>query len=339
MDGKRLNENIKQVGFVFLLLSMLVLFVKELSFFTSSFLGAFTLYMLLRNPYFFLVEKKGCNRLFINLSFLILIVLVSLGLGGIIFGTGYVQLKDFSPQVIVSTVNRLHDLLFEKTGYNLFSKDVTDQIVSWISTLLPTIFSLTNSVFSNFVMMVFILFFLLKGGREMEAALEKMLPISEKSTTLLKNETRNIVIGNAIGIPMIIMLQACFAFLGYWFFGIKNPLIWAMLTGLFGIVPILGTSIIWFPLSVFLILNNQTWMGLGLIAYSLLIITNVDNVFRMLFLDKFAQIHPLITVFGVILGLNLFGFWGIIFGPLLISAFLILLKIYRYDFLEKEKRE
>lgn len=336
MTGKQLNENMRQVGLVLLILSMLILFAKQLGFFTSSFLGSFTMYMLLRNPYFALVEKKNWNKTVANLFVISLAVLVLLVFGGVIFGTGFMKLKDFSPQIVMDTANKLHDMLLEKTGYNLFSKDVADQLISWISSLLPNIFNLTNSVVSNSIMMIFILFFLLKGGREMERNLEKMIPLSANSTKILKADARNIVIGNAIGIPLIIILQAFVAFLGYWFFGVKNPVIWAVLTGLFGIVPILGTSIIWFPLSVFLVLTGQVWMGAGLIAYSLLIITNVDNVFRMFFLDKYAQIHPLITVFGVILGMNLFGFWGIIFGPLLLSGFLILLKVYRNEFLENE---
>ncbi len=336
MDGKQLNESIRQVGFVCLLLALAILFMKELSFFFSSVLGAFTLYLLLRNLYFKLITKKKWPPLLANLSLLTMTVVIMLSVGALIFGTSFMQLKDFSPQIIMDTANRLHDMLLEKTGYNIFSKDVADKIVQGFSTLLPNIFSLTNSVFSNLVMMIFLLFFLLKGGRKMEQSLEEMLPFSAKSAQLLKNETSNIVISNAIGIPLIILAQAIFATLGFWLFGIKNPVIWGALTGLFGIVPILGTSIIWFPLSVFVMLSNDVWMGVGLMAYGLLIITNVDNVIRIFFLGKYAQVHPLITVFGVILGLNLFGFWGIIFGPLLISGFLILLKIYRFEFLEKE---
>ncbi len=336
MTGKQLNENMRQIGFVFLLLALLALFMKELSFFMSSMLGSFTLYMLLRKPYHTLTDKKGWNALVANLFLITITVLILLLFGGLIFGTGFMKLKDFSPQVIMNTITHFHGLLLEKTGYNIFSQNVTDKLIQSLSSLLPNIFNLTNSVLSNFIMMIFILFFLLKGGKKMETELEKMIPLSPQSISLLKNETGNVVVSNAIGIPMIIFLQALIASLGYWIFGIKNPIVWGALTGLFGIVPILGTSIIWFPLSVFLILSNNLWQGIGLILFSLIIITNIDNVFRIFFLNRYAQIHPLITIFGIILGLNLFGFWGIIFGPLLLSAFLILLKIYKFEFLEKE---
>ena len=337
MDGKQLNNRMKQVGMVLLLLSLLVMFVRELSFFMSSILGSFTLYILLRKPYFCLIRRWKWNSLVANLFLIGIAVFALLIFGGVIFGTGFIKLKDFSPHVIVDTVTRFQTLLIEKTGYNIFSKEITLKVAQWMSSLLPGIFNLTNSVLSNLVMMIFILFFLLKGGRKMEVHLEKMLPLSPKSTALLKKETNSIVIANAVGIPMIIIIQAAFACLGYWFFGIKSPVVWGALTGLFGIVPILGTTIIWFPLSLFLILNGEVGMGIGLMAYCFVIITNIDNVFRMLFMGKYANVHPLITVFGIILGLKLFGFWGIIFGPLLIAGFLILLKIYRLEFLEEEK--
>lgn len=290
--------------------------------------------MLLRKPYLYLVSKKKWPPVVANISLLTLTVMIFVSIGAVIFGTSFMQLKDFSPQVIMDTVNRLHDLLLQRFGYNIFSKEMNDRLIQGLSSLLPNIFNLTNSVISNFIMMIFILFFLLQGGEEMENTLEKMVPLSPRSTQLLKEDASNMVISNAIGIPLIIFIQACFASLGYWFFGLKNPVVWGTLTGFFGIVPILGTSIIWFPLSLFVMLSNDIWMGIGLIAYGLLIITNIDNVIRIFFLNKFAKVHPLITVFGIILGLNLFGFWGIIFGPLLISAFLILLKIYKFEFLE-----
>jgi predicted PurR-regulated permease PerM len=51
-----------------------------------------------------------------------------------------------------------------------------------------------------------------------------------------------------------------------------------------------------------------------------------------------GNVHPLITVFGVIIGLNIFGFIGLIFGPILISMFILLVKIYMNEFVERRKR-
>jgi predicted PurR-regulated permease PerM len=334
MTGKELNENIRQTGFIALLLALAVLFMTKLSYFMSALLGAATLYMLLRKPYFYLVDRKKWKSLPAVLLLLTLVVLLILAFGAALFGTSFMQLKDFSPQVVMQTVHRFHGLLLQKTGYDIFSGPVMEKFIQLTSSLLPNIFNATGSVFSNLIMTIFILFFMLKGGKEMETVLERLVPLSPKSTRLLKSEAGNMVVSNAIGIPVIILSQAILAGLGYWMFGISNPIIWGALTGFFGIVPILGTAIIWLPLSVFLMLSGNLWPGVGLLIYSLVVITNIDNVIRIFFLSRYASVHPLITVFGIILGMNLFGFWGIIFGPLLLSGFLLLLKIYRSEFLE-----
>ena len=103
---------------------------------------------------------------------------------------------------------------------------------------------------------------------------------------------------------------------------------------LFSIIPLVGTAIIWAPVGLFLIASAETWQGVGLLVYSAAIITNIDNVFRFIIQKKFAEVHPIITVLGVIIGLNLFGLPGLIFGPLLISYFLIFIKMYQNEYLK-----
>jgi predicted PurR-regulated permease PerM len=113
-------------------------------------------------------------------------------------------------------------------------------------------------------------------------------------------------------------------------------LFWAVLTGIMSVVPVVGTTIVWVPLAVFLYAGGNHWQSATLLIYGSVIITNVDNVFRFVVQKKLGDTHPLITFFGVIIGLPLFGFVGIIFGPLLISYFILLLKIYRNEYLGKE---
>lgn len=143
------------------------------------------------------------------------------------------------------------------------------------------------------------------------------------------------IVSNAIGIPVIMMLQGSLSSLGYWFTDAGDPIIWGILTGFAGLVPAVGTSVIWLPLSLNLLIGGYIWQGIFLLLWGSLVISLVDNGFRMVFLKKYADTHPLIPLFGVILGINLLGFWGIIFGPLLLSGFLLLVKIFHSEFLSK----
>ena len=140
---------------------------------------------------------------------------------------------------------------------------------------------------------------------------------------------------NAIGIPMIMLGQSSVATLAYWFTGERDPIIWGLLTGFAGLIPVVGTAVIWIPLAVNLLIGQNIWQGIVLMVWGIAVISLVDSTVRMFFLKKYADIHPLTAIFGVIVGVNLFGFWGIIFGPLVISGFLLLVKIFHYEFLAK----
>ena len=94
----------------------------------------------------------------------------------------------------------------------------------------------------------------------------------------------------------------------------------------------IGTVIVSVPLGAYMIYSGELWQGILMIALGVLVIANVDNLCRMILMNKVADTHPLIVIFGVILGIPLFGFWGIIFGPLLISGFLLLMKIYYKEY-------
>ena len=137
---------------------------------------------------------------------------------------------------------------------------------------------------------------------------------------------------NAIGIPLLAIIQGLAGALGYFIFQVNQFGAWGFLTGVASLIPIIGTGIIWVPLTIYFLASGYTWQGLGLGLYSLTVLTNVDYVARITLLRKIGNVHPLITIFGVIIGISIFGFIGLIFGPLLISYFIVLIKIYRNEF-------
>jgi Predicted permease len=330
--GRLFNERLKQVGFLLLILFLVCIVVDELRYFLSSIMASFTLYLILRKPHQRLLRKGWRNSwataLLMFLTFLILLVI-----GSVVAGLVYDKLKAFHPQTVLNGIQHIHNEVIQRWGYNIFSEDIISKAVSTVGNILPGIISTTGNVVANLAMMVFILFFMLHQSAEFEKAMEGMIPLSEPSIALLKKETNNIVISNAIGIPMIIVGQGIFAGIGYWIFGAGDPVIWGLATGLFGLIPVIGTAGIWLPLAVNLLIGGSVWQGISLILWGACIVSNVDNVIRMVFLKKQANIHPLIALLGVILGINLFGFWGVIFGPLLLSGTLLLLRIFKSEFL------
>jgi predicted PurR-regulated permease PerM len=119
-------------------------------------------------------------------------------------------------------------------------------------------------------------------------------------------------------------------------FGVDEPFFWGVITGFAGIIPVVGTTIIWVPLTIYVYFaGGPHWHAAAIAIYCLLVLTNVDNVVRFSLMKKLGDTHPLIIFFGIMIGVNLFGFLGLIFGPLLISYFLILLEIYQKEYLPR----
>jgi len=330
--GKFFNERAKVIGFLLVLLALGCLIVYELRYFSSSLLGAFTLYIVLRKPHNYLL-RKGWHNTLATVSLVVLTFLIIFIIGGGIAGVVYSKITDFNPQTILDNIRLFHDSTFEKWGYNIFPEDIVEKGVKWLGSALPGVLSATGNVIANVILMVFVLFFMLQDSRKFEQGITNFIPVSKENIRLLKKETYDMIISNAVGIPVIMLLQGVLSAFAYWFTGAGDPVIWGLLTAFAGLIPAVGTAVVWVPLAINLIIGGSIWQGVVLLIWGACIISLIDTGFRMVLLKKYANVHPMIPLFGVVLGINMLGFWGIIFGPLLLSGFLLLVKIFHSEFL------
>ena len=142
-----------------------------------------------------------------------------------------------------------------------------------------------------------------------------------------------IVRSNAIGVPVLAVIQGAAATLGYYIFGAPEVVLWGVVSAFATIIPVIGVGIVWIPLMLYLGATGHWGMGIGLAVYCLVVVSNIDNLVRSLLQKKMADTHPLITIFGVVIGLSLFGFMGVIFGPLLLAIFILCVEIFREEYL------
>ena len=218
------------------------------------------------------------------------------------------------------------------TGIKLFSEDNTKVLANKISAYIPGLINSTANVLTNLLMMFFLMYYLLVNGIAIEIYLDSIIPLKAENVHMLASETVLMIRANAIGIPIICIVQGFFAAIGYLIFGIKDWGLWGFITGVFAFFPLVGTMVVWVPLVIFLYSTGQNYVATGLTIYSIVVTGNVDYITRLGLLKKMGNVHPMITVLGVIVGLKLFGFMGLIFGPLLISYFIVLIKIYVNEF-------
>ena len=178
----------------------------------------------------------------------------------------------------------------------------------------------------------FILYFMLERPRLFERLLRSTAPLKKANVTLIGEKIQAMVKANAIGIPVVAIGQGLVALVGYYIFAAPNPLLLFALTCVTAMIPIVGGAIIFVPVCIYIIAEGDVGSGLGLLAYCTLIVGSTDNLLRFTLLKRLENIHPLNTVFGIIMGLKLFGFMGLIFGPILVSITILLIQVYRDEF-------
>ena len=150
---------------------------------------------------------------------------------------------------------------------------------------------------------------------------------------------RKLVVANAVGIPVVALGQGIVALIGYFIFDAPSPILLFALTAVGSMIPIVGAAIIYIPVCIFMIAEGNNTNGILLAIYCLVAVGLTDNILRFTLLKKLEDIHPLNTVFGIIMGMNLFGFMGLIFGPIMVSITLLLIQVYKDEFSDDEENE
>lgn len=331
------NTKMKQIFFLLIIIGMGYLLAIKLVDYLSGFLGALTLYVIFRKMNHHLVHEKKwpawLTALTIILIATVVILLPFIGVAQIAIEK--VAAIVYNPQIFAQQAQSVIVNIKTLTGYDILSQDIIAGLQNVITKKLPILLGGTFMAGLNILLMYFILFFLLTSGRTMENFAADHLPLKDENILLVGRRMRELIISNTIVIPFLGGIQAVFAAFGYWIFGMDEIFIYAILTGVASVIPVVGTMLVWIPLAFLQIAENDIYNGLGIALYGFFIIANVDNLFRFILQKKIANVHPLITIFGVILGVQLFGFVGLIFGPILISMFILMLDLYRKEFIVK----
>jgi len=311
-----------------------IVLILELYQFLNAFLGAIIMYVLLRPLQVWLTEKrkwkKGLSSITLMLGSFVIVLVPIFGFSYLLISKMSVMFNESS--FFFQTIERLDAKFQDVFGREILTAENLKAIQGKATGFITTFLGATMSILADLLIMYFILYYMLVNTGKLEKSINKNIPMDNDDIQLLGNELKAQTYSNAIGIPLLAIVQGLFAWLGYLIFGIQDAFFWGMMTGFFSLIPFVGSALIWAPAAIFQFTYGAPWQGIGIIIFGILVIGTVDNVFRFIFQKQFADVHPAITVFGVIIGLQLFGIAGIIFGPLLLSWFLLLIKIYRDDF-------
>lgn len=184
----------------------------------------------------------------------------------------------------------------------------------------------------------FSLYYFLKDEGKTIQRLYRLVPLSTKHKGYVSSRLREVMRATVFGTLLIAVIQGALAWVGYTIFGLPSAIIWAIMTGFFALLPVLGTSVVWVPASFVLIASEITtgtvadsWRGIGLLIYGILIIGSVDNILRPKIIGSRAAVHPVLVLVGAIGGLGAFGFVGFFIGPVILALAATLLEVYERE--------
>ena len=331
---KRLEPSLVRQLFVLMLILFLgFLIFREIIPFLSGVLGAITLYVILKSWMVKLVDR-GWNKslaagaLMLG-SFVGILIPVSL----IVFmlSSKIGRAVSNSERVIIALKDQTGKAE-EYLGYNLSNSIDSQSITAWVSKSLQDLAGGTFTAFIAIGIMYFMLYYMLINKEEMRNILSTYIPLNEENIRLVGEESNTSVRSNALGIPLVAIIQGIIALIGYLIFGVPDPFFWFVITAVGSMIPFIGTALGIIPVAFLMYSQGQNWQAIAILIYGFAVVGSTDNVVRLYVLEKLSSVHPLITLFGVVVGVQLFGFIGLIFGPLLVSLFLLILKIYKKEY-------
>ena len=330
----RTDLKINKYFFLSIIIIMGAFLLYSLIEFFTAFLAAIMIYVLTKSLTEYLVKKCRRSKRLAAIAIIVLSCIVIMGPLMLFASMIYNKLSTYieDPEIIMRTLRHFDEQLTARYGIRLLSNNNIQQIQTISTGMMSTVLNNSLNFFSTITMMYFFLYFMIINVNRMEAAIVFFLPFPRNRIELFGRELVAQTISNAFAVPLIGIVQGTLAYFAYRFAGLPEPGFWAVITGLSSIVPVVGTALVWVPAAVYLIATGQVWPGVGLIAFGAVVLSSADNIIRFLLAKKMADTHPIVTVLGVVMGLKFFNLPGLIFGPLLISYFLILLKIYYWEF-------
>jgi predicted PurR-regulated permease PerM len=316
---------------IILILGLALVFMSWMIF--DGIMGAIIFFTIFRSFHIYLTEKRKWNSTvsaisIIVISFLVLIL-------PFITLTLMVYDKIIYYESSPEELGILKEKLWPVIKKYINNKKNVDNIVNGLQSKVFAIFSnainsLTN-ILLQIMVMYFLMYFMLKEYKIIEQTIIKYLPLRKYHIQRLGTELTNMTYSNLLGQGFIGFIQGLLITIGFLIFGISDPIFWGVVCFFLSFIPFVGAPLVFVPAAALQLYSGNTFSGVGILIWGFALVTSIDNVIRYYLAKKIGDIHPIITIIGVIIGIPAFGILGLVFGPLLISYFILLVKIWEED--------
>lgn len=331
-----------RMGIAFLLILLLVAIVGPIMWrYIDAFFVAVFSYVFL-NPLYKLLRRKGLGKTF-SASFAIIVGIIVVGIPLLIFSALLVQ----EVLGLITPVN-----VSQGIGLLSTSMDFLDQTISGLnvralvqnelSGLAATAIDAAKNLILNSIQNIggltidllialFTLYYLLVAEDSLSRLGESVIPFNKKNTGLLIYEFKNVIYSVLVCTGLVGLIQAVPLALVFAHFGIPAALFWGVIAFILACIPFVGVPVLWVPMALFELLSRNYAAAIGITLVGLVVFA-VENL-RPILQKKVGQIHPLISVLGVIIGLEYFGVLGVLIGPIILSYTVLTIKMFKEEYL------
>jgi predicted PurR-regulated permease PerM len=188
-------------------------------------------------------------------------------------------------------------------------------------------------IVADFFIMIFTLFFLFRDGHSFLRQIKEVIPLSRSHKNLMVDRLEEMIRATFFGTFITALAQGIATGLILWLLGFHNAFLWASMAAFTSMVPMVGTGLVWVPATLYLLLTESWGRALVLALYGALVISTLDNIVRPFVIHKTSQgMHALLIFFGILGGIAIFGFSGLILGPVIIVFLVTILDMVRLEF-------
>ncbi len=327
-----------------LLLVALVLIACYIVFrpFLIELLIAAVLVSILYKPYVKLMAFLGGSR---NLAALIMcltaVVLIIFPLSQvmIIAGKKSVTAYNNTVQFLAQNNNIIQDGYLDKLGMTgldnstlkNFLLDLAKKSSDWMVTAATAIVKGTTNFFVSLFLIIFTMFFFFRDGDRMLQKLMLWSPLPDKHNRRIFKKFKDVSYSTIISTFVTAAAQGIVGAIGFAIIGLP-AFFPGLLIGFTSLLPYIGSMLIYVPTGIYLLATGQIWQGIFILLWGAVIIGNTDNIIRTYMIQGKAHVNPVFVLFSIFGGVTLFGFWGIVIGPLIISLAITIFHIYEVEY-------
>ena len=183
----------------------------------------------------------------------------------------------------------------------------------------------------NLGIMLYLLFFFLRDGRDLAQTIRRAVPMQRQHTDFLLSKFATVVRATVKGTVVVALVQGMLGGVAFAFLGIHGAVLWGVVMSVLSLLPAVGAALVWAPVAIYLIATGSMIEGLGLAAWGAGVMGMVDNLLRPILVGKETKLPDYLVLLSTIGGLSIFGLNGFLIGPAIAALFVATWALFSHE--------